>query len=281
MPEIHEVWVANNSFIRTHGNYRVTIFNLFRTTPGHREDIVIDSVGPTYSERRQLLDRVPEPQGVPVIKPSHDLDIEPIEKADSHTATAAINGRVAEELGKARPSPVATYSESVVGSTRRRKAPRRRFVELSEEMSSAFADVRSPTPTTPAAPLADGLLTDVVNASPQPVTPPATSPRINSTFAIASLQSALDLAPAKTAPLVDVHGLGFGGDAYRRKIETLKSEVGNGWLSVLNEEGWDSRRSALLSRQHVDLGHNGKIRPGLTGPRAASQNVVSGSRILG
>ncbi len=281
MPEIHEVWVANNSFIRTHGNYRVTIFNLFRTTPGHREDIVIDSVGPTYSERRQLLDRVPEPPGVPVIKPSHDLDIEPIEKADSHTATAAINGRVAEELGKARPSPVATYSESVVGSTRRRKAPRRRFVELSEEMSSAFADVRPPTPTTPAAPLADGLLTDVVNASPQPVTPPATSPRINSTFAIASLQSALDLAPAKTAPLVDVHGLGFGGDAYRRKIETLKSEVGNGWLSVLNEEGWDSRRNALLSRQHVDLGHNGKIRPGLTGPRAASQSVVSGSRILG
>lgn len=281
MPEIHEVWVANNPFIRTHGSYRITIFNLFRTTPGHREDIVIDSVGPTFSERRQLLDRVPELQGVPVIKPSHDLDVDPTERPDSDATTAAVDRRVAEDLGKSRPSPVATQSESVVGSARRRKGPRRRFVELSGERNASIVDVLSPVPSTPAGPLADAHEIDASDASPQHVTPAATSPRIDSTPQTSSLKSAPDLARAKTAPVADVHGLGFGGDAYRRKIETLKSEVGNGWLSVLSEEGWDSQRGAPLTRQHVDVGRNGTIRPGLTGPRAASQVIVSGTRTLG
>lgn len=281
MPEIHEVWVANNPFVKTHGNYRVTIFNLFRTTPGHREDIIIDSVSPTYSERRQLLDRVPEPQGVPVIKPSHDDEIEPTEKADSHTTAAAVDVRMAEDFGKARPSPVATQSESIVGSTRRRKGPRRRFVELSKERNPAIVDVLSPVPSTPAAPLVDAYEIDASDESPRPVALPTTSARIDSALSTSSLQSALDLAPVKTAPLADVHGLGFGGDAYRRKIERLKSEVGNGWLSVLSEEGWDSQRGALLNRPNLDLGHGGMIRPGLTGPKAASQSIVSGTRTLG
>ena len=34
IPDLREIWVAGNPFTRTHGNYRVTIFNLFRRTPG-------------------------------------------------------------------------------------------------------------------------------------------------------------------------------------------------------------------------------------------------------
>jgi hypothetical protein len=30
-----------------------------------------------------------------------------------------------------------------------------------------------------------------------------------------------------------------GGELYRRKIEALRDKVGNGYLSVLSEEGWD------------------------------------------
>ena len=281
IPEIHEVWVANNPFIRTHGNYRVTVFNLFRTTPGHREDVIIDSVGPTYNERRQLLDRAPEPQAVPVIKPSHNVDVESTEKPDSNTTTAVADARAAEEPCKVRPSPTTTQSEFLVGSTRRRKAPRRRFVELSGGAHSPVTDMPSPAPTSPATPWQDRLETDASNASARTVAPPAISPRVDRTSSSPSLQSALDLAPTRTAPQAHIHEWGLGGDAYRRKIETLKNEVGNGWLSVLSEEGWDNQRGGLLNRQDVDFGRSRMVRPGLTGPKAASQSIVSGSRTLG
>lgn len=281
IPEFHEVWISNNPFIRTHGNYRVTIFNLFRTTPGHREDLVIDSIGPTYSERRQLLNRVPEPQGVPVIKPSHDVDIESIEKPNSNPTTGDVNGRGAEELGRIRPRAIATQSEFVVSSARRRKGPRRRFVELSGDGDSAVVDVPSPGPTTSAVLLADSLENDVSNASPRTVARPAISLRADTTLSTSSLQPALDLAATKTAPLELINDWAFGGDDYRRKIETLKHEVGNGWLSVLSEEGRDSQRGALPNRHDVKRTHSGTIRPGLTGTKASSQSIVSGTRTLG
>ncbi len=50
--------------LRTHRDYRVTIFNLFRKTPGYAEDITIDTTGPSYSEKKYLVERVAEPPAV-------------------------------------------------------------------------------------------------------------------------------------------------------------------------------------------------------------------------
>ena len=75
IPDLREFWVAGNPFTNTHSNFRVTIFNLFRKTPGYTEDILIDTHGPGYSERRQLVDRVPEKANVPVVKSAPDYGI--------------------------------------------------------------------------------------------------------------------------------------------------------------------------------------------------------------
>lgn len=58
LPDIREIWVDGNPFVKTHSSYRVTIMNLFRRTPGYTEDIIIDGRGPGYTERRQLVERV-------------------------------------------------------------------------------------------------------------------------------------------------------------------------------------------------------------------------------
>ncbi|CAI4217927.1 unnamed protein product [Parascedosporium putredinis] len=70
IPDIREIWVDGNPFTRTHRDYRVTIFNLFRQTPGYTEDIIIDGMGPSYSEKRLLVERAPLPAVVPVVKPT-------------------------------------------------------------------------------------------------------------------------------------------------------------------------------------------------------------------
>ena len=64
LPEIREVWVSGNPFVKTHSGYRVVVFNLFRRSPGYSEDILMDGTGPGYAERKQLVDRVAEPHPV-------------------------------------------------------------------------------------------------------------------------------------------------------------------------------------------------------------------------
>jgi hypothetical protein len=58
IPDLREIWVSGNPFTKTHSDYRITIFNLFRKTPGYTEDIFIDSTRPSYNERRQLVERI-------------------------------------------------------------------------------------------------------------------------------------------------------------------------------------------------------------------------------
>ncbi|KAI6246084.1 hypothetical protein HI914_05407 [Erysiphe necator] len=80
IPEIHEIWVSGNPFTKTHGhNYRVTIFNLFRNTPGYKDDIIIDTHPPGYSERRQLADRAKEKSTMPGLKLPSDYSLKSIQ----------------------------------------------------------------------------------------------------------------------------------------------------------------------------------------------------------
>ncbi|KAK9481347.1 hypothetical protein V1514DRAFT_349629 [Lipomyces japonicus] len=60
-PNLTELWVAGNPFVKTHSSsYRVTIFNLFRTTAGYSDDVLLDGTNPGLLEQRQLVERVEE-----------------------------------------------------------------------------------------------------------------------------------------------------------------------------------------------------------------------------
>ena len=47
--------------------------------------------------------------------------------------------------------------------------------------------------------------------------------------------------------------LSITGEIYRKKIEALRNDVGNGWLSVLSEEGWDAQKNTHIQGYGVQI----------------------------
>ncbi|KAI9675113.1 MAG: hypothetical protein M1817_001521 [Caeruleum heppii] len=302
IPGIREIWVANNPFVRTHSNYRVTIFNLFRAAPGFTEDIIIDSTGPGYSERRQLIDRAAEPSNVSVVKPLPvDYGLQTSPEMESSFPPAS-NGALKAVPPQAPTRTSSLQGEVSVASHRRRKGPRRRIVELSRGDGSPTD--RSPSQTNVevgASPTSQPSHAnpDTLSTTPSPRTvprrpeppravsmQPQNRPRIDTSMGPPPVPPKNNDPPkilrttSETTPDWNV-----SSDIYRKKIEALREEVGNGWLSVLSEEGWDHQRrvSATATKEHGggDFSPASTIRPSPTTPRAVSQGVVGGARTLG
>ena len=297
IPDIHEIWVASNPFVKTHSNYRVTIFNLFRSTPGYVEDIVIDASGPGYSERRQLIDRVVEPEGVPVVRP---LPIESNLQSPSGIKDSVIPLIGGDNELKRDETHKSTYrvaqGEVTVGSGRKRKGPRRRIVDLSGTESPPPARAHVPVET-PVPPPQREVTDSMIETGPDRGSPPAKTalqptfldqsespvkpPRLGTSISSPNVNSTLGRIDKPTSLAHDLQNLNLSGEAYRRKIEALKSEVGNGWLSVLSEDGWDGQRMPHAAVPGGNFNHINAIRPDVSNLRASSQGIVSGSRTLG
>jgi hypothetical protein len=296
IPELKEIWVSGNPFVKTHSNYRITIFNLFRKTPGFTEDIIIDASGPGYNERRQLAERVPERENVPVVKPPPSLL-----PAVDITKPAIIYDapRDPAVLRKERPHPSTTTSEIYTSASRRRRTPKRRIVDLSTSDSSSIkqtpAPISSAEDATSAAAGSDsgyGVSPETKpseaissSTSPPPLRRPSSSqaealPRLD-TSTTPHLRAADPGLDASTLAL-ETQDWSVSGEMYRRKIEALRNEVGNGWLSVLSEEGWDAQKLPL---QHAsaEFSPASTVRPSptTTMQRPKSQQTIHGGRTLG
>ncbi|KXJ94554.1 hypothetical protein Micbo1qcDRAFT_44743 [Microdochium bolleyi] len=257
IPDIREIWVEGNPFTRTHRDYRITIFNLFRETPGFTEDIIIDSTGPSYSEKKYLTERAAVPAAVPVMKqpapeiPAVDVSKPAIiQEAIDHDSAALRKERLA------RPTPRAVESEINTSSTRRRRTPKRRIVDLATnerqtavDMSSAQLDtlhgsndkvvvpaLSSPNYRVSHSPVLDSApLGSVTEPIMKKTTTPADVPRIDTNLA--------PLAKPQQSPAwKDPEQWDMSGELYRQKIEALRGTVGSGYLTVLNEESWDPSR---------------------------------------
>lgn len=255
IPDIREIWVEGNPFTRTHKDYRVTIFNLFRKTPGYTEDIIIDGAGPSYSERRSLVERPPIPESVPVVKPKApevptvDMSNKPTIVYGSPASPPARDGLA---MRRERPTPKAVLSEVNTGSTRRRKTPKRRIIDLAN-----MGDV-PPVPPIPSAPLS-ATATSPIDRSTS-VTPEENYRISNSHMQPPPLQQAPKTQPpAPPAVLTDRRHANGNVDAvpppdtnkplpipaegdwhadaenYRLKIEALRDKVGDGYLSALGD----------------------------------------------
>jgi Leucine-rich repeat (LRR) protein len=280
LPEIREIWVSGNPFTKTHSGYRVTIFNLFRRTPGYAEDIIIDASGPGYSEKKQLVDRVAEPEAAPVVRP---IDPEPARTVISVPGPVRqslppkdAEIRVFERLA---PEPIQNDSPEVSG--RRRKVLRRRIVDISREDSGAGdnatgtkATTRTVTPVPdPTDPFtespAEGTSPKTVTqkATPEPVKRPAPY--------AAEANKSRELLPA-----IQDLDWNVDGNVYRQRLEALKQDVGSGWLSVLGDDAWPSKQPGMAIPRTGSGFDSPTIRPdGLT--RTPSQIMVSGGRTIG
>ena len=295
IPDLREIWVSGNPFVKTHSNYRITIFNLFRKTPGYTEDILIDTYGPGYSERRQLVDRVAEKANVPVVKPIPDYGISSVDVnkpiIDYPPALAPA------VLRKERPQPAPATSEVYSNSSgRRRRTPKRRIVDLSTSETSPSKQARpvqfsveeaaenavglgaaynmSPDPSPRTVPL-------YVQSEHQQPQVQAQVPRIDSTAVprLPPIQTVPYESPLiKTQPGKESQDWKISGELYRQKLEALRNEVGNGWLSVLSEEGWEAQKNA--QGQGFTAADFSPMRPSPT-PRASSQQTIHSGRTLG
>lgn len=270
IPDIHEIWVLRNPFVKSHSNYRVHIFNLFRNTPGYSEDIMIDASAPGYGERRQLRDRVIEPEGTPIVQA---IPLEPAPNLQAQVQYAEEIDGGADGLESQRPSPQTTQSEFAVGSGRRRKGPRRRIVDLARESSFINQQNQREIPQEIARLTSASFKTDDVSPRSKPTllppmqvrsdVPPPQPPEIVESANL----SPPDVSDKGRSLVSEIQNLNLNvnGEAYRQKIESLKSEVGSNWLSVLSEEGWNQRH----------------MKSEVPAFRASSQGILSGSRTLG
>ncbi|KIH90635.1 leucine rich repeat domain containing protein [Sporothrix brasiliensis 5110] len=426
IPEIREVWVGGNPFTRTHKDYRITIFNLFRKTPGFTEDIIIDACGPSYSERKYLVERAPLPPMVPVIKPQPVPTIAPVDVSkpaivyDTPRDTRDIRElREPAVLRKERPVVRTTSGESNGNATRRKRAPKRRIVDLATNnvttthvlsTSATTAPVLPPPsapspletsfdratsavlPPLPVVPETSYLTTtednyiisrspeDTPNVRPLPVLPTvSTMPTVSTapTFpaqddrlvsSAAAVPVLLEAKPAKPQAMITPHpvdtGSTFravaevadmpilangtstgapsstrlaqalpplppqspltvqapvpqapatpttptrtptkatstpspapaepwsepqdwdvGGELYRRKIEALRDQVGEGYLSVLSEETWDPvRHPPQYHDNPFSSATTSPLHPSPVVPRSTSVQAIHSGRTLG
>lgn len=274
VPDITEVFVHRNPFCKSYSNYRITIFNLFRKTPGYSEDIKIDSTLPSSSERRQLVDRVPELPNVPVVKPPTEDETPPpptppkvvkaLDTADSETPRTSLHRSKSGKSGH--------------GSHRKKKVPKRRIVELTQGEVVPSTDVTPPP----------SYSTDDNSSRPKAPMSAESGPRLE-----APKNQITSGDPLKTLPQLDTGvkapsetstqttsppEFDITSDLYKRKIEALRQDFGNNWLSALGDEGWDAKSVTSIPSAHSGFA-SPIIRPTMV--RTPSQGIISGGRTLG
>ena len=295
-PEIREIWVMGNPFVKIHTGYRITVFNLFRATPGYTEDIIIDAAAPGYSERRQLKDRVAEAEGVPIVKYSigNQTPMATTHRSDSLSTPSTLT-KVSIAHSLTRPLLDSSQSEVTIGSTRRRKGPRRRIVDLSQDDGQLLNNALDRSPRRPQVAFVDLNGTGASNAENSSSRIEATTQeqRENSSpqQKFGSHNPLLQPSPfPNEEPIItdsqkladELQSLNLDGEAYRRKVEALKDEFGTGWLSVLGDEEWNGRQPTEAAVAKVPSARSPHTKPELPPhARVANQGIVSSYRTLG
>ncbi|KAG9379052.1 Leucine rich repeat protein [Pyrenophora tritici-repentis] len=296
VPDITDVYVNRNPFCKTHTNYRVTIFNLFRKTPGYTEDIVIDSTGPTSAEKKLLVDRVPEVRGVPIVKPPPEDDTQHLPHVPPKVVKAVDSPADLPGMLQRAGSLQRTKSgRSGQESQKKKKGPKRRIVELSQadsmqssSQSSLTGLAYEDTAIGQAPRVMKSVKTTSASDTPRfeepsgqtsgdPTKKDTSDGRAVADETHTSHQQLppIDTSTAKSSdpqsPEFDV-----SDDLYKKKIEALRQDFGNTWLSALGDESWDT---TSVTSFPSDRGYNSPtIRPTL--PRTPSQSIASG-RTLG
>ena len=274
IPDLREIWVANNPFVKSHSNYRVIIFNLFRGALGYSEDISIDAQGPGYGERRQLRERVAESAPSPVKAMSSDVD--QLERQSGKTSRIPSNVMSRIVIGN-RPLPQATQSEAAVSSTRRKRASKRRIVDIASDETPVTKSVIFPTGDLQARPTK--VTQDLSKTSSHKEEPNPSS--LDNTLS-GNYNDDLPTAPAAllrptegvTSLAREAQQLNIQSEAYRKKVEALKDKFGSGWFHMLNEENWNGHKERELPNSIVESTPGSEAE--LPEARNPGQSIISG-----
>ncbi len=281
LPEIREIWVSGNPFVKTHSNYRVVIFNLFRRTPGYSEDIIIDGSGPGYSERKQLVERAAEPDVIPVIRSTAADNSTLVSKPSIVPAAGGPITRSGQDVDVMRIEHLA--NDNGFASTRKKKSHRRRIVDPSGALSiNGDRDTGTVVPSI--LPIQDlQLPVDPSLSSPSDNQwksdggPQAGSLNLPSTGAATGNQD-VSGNPAKDMLALQhtLQGFEWGVDAdfQKHQIAALQQELGNTFLAALQNHAWcQPQMNVAVPRTGTNISESTQLSPeSLT--RANSQPLV-------
>ena len=283
IPNLRRIWIKHNDFTRKYPNYRATIFNLFRNTPGYTEDLFIDDYSPSYSERKALVDRVPEFERETAIQQTEEPELTIPSPVVLHQTMRNIAppSTYAETPQRVlpRPQPHNTQSDFAVPPARRRRVQKKRIVDLSrsDEFAPSLATDSNVVEKKRIArrPVDRGAI-----PPPSPIESVSTNLEHapNNSLEIESRVDPVRLQPSEISEIPDrSRSLDYTNHSedYRQKVEALRQEFGNNWISALSEQGWDHTR---------DLPNNDSksFSPSIpTIYRANSQAIMSGGRMLG
>ena len=313
LPEIREIWVSGNPFVKSFSGNRVVIFNLFRRTPGYSEDIIIDGSGPGFTERKQLVERAAEPAGAPVIRAptaDHSAVVSKAANAPPASAAAAAAAAAAPESlpgihtrGDGGQDPVVPYE---AGSNRRRKGNRRRVVDLSMPKPSPAkktpqGDGRHDSGPALAPPVFSTIQHAQASDEPHFAIAPSFrqwksdgAPSHHGTSSSSSNNppnplNTGDAEPSTTTLAAQqprsqggiewnhVDWNNADGELYRRRqIEVFRQQVGHQWFNALGDRVWENGpRSVSLPRTGAGLNES-TIIPTDSLPRSCNNQVVIG-----
>lgn len=216
-------------------------------------DVVIDGYGPSYSEKRLLVERAPSRTRSPWKPKASEAPA-----AVDISKPAIVYGAPKEPgvLRKERPAPKAVTSEVNATSSRRRKMPKRRIVDLATgdaAAASAAVGLKNDAPSTTSEPQVAALSPPgnyhISRPSESTLLPPVIlsdsrqgTPSADAALLLDAAAEAYGMSGAQSDGM-ESQGWDVGGEIYRRKIEALRNRVGNGYISVLSEESWDSNGS--------------------------------------
>ncbi|KAK9238143.1 hypothetical protein V1525DRAFT_432157 [Lipomyces kononenkoae] len=239
-PNISEVWVLGNPFVKTHNSsYRITIFNVFRQTPGYENDILLDGSLPGLLEQRSLAERVEESVPSPIATRYPSYSGANTDKAGKDSTKLEDNDLLPVFKGFnifGKSSPV----QGRGAKTQQREKIDKPFIRQSDSVrdniSTSLTSARTPA-------------INVINPSPRSTKKKSGRRRIveldlpdsgddqMSTKGCGSVVSS-SKSPASFSPPLSPADNDWTrqGEEYRKRIEALRNDFGSGWLSVLSEE---------------------------------------------
>ncbi|KAK9244685.1 hypothetical protein V1506DRAFT_560934 [Lipomyces tetrasporus] len=239
-PNISEVWVLGNPFVKTHSSsYRITIFNVFRQTPGYTDDILLDGSLPGLLEQRALMERVEESVPSPIaMRSPFRANADKAEK-DKKKKLDADNDLLPVFKG------FNLFGKSSQAHDR-------------DDESGRTAKVETPIIHPPDNDRGDRLAPStamrppgikIINPSPRQTKKKPSRRRIvdldlpdsgddqmstkTGGSAVSSSKSPTSFSPPLSPSENDWTRQ---GEEYRKRIEALRNDFGSGWLSVLSEE---------------------------------------------
>ncbi|RDW70654.1 leucine-rich repeat domain-containing protein [Aspergillus mulundensis] len=283
LPEIREIWVMGNPFVKTHPNYRVLIFNLFRRTPGYSEDIIIDGSGPGFTERKQLVERAAEPELVPVIRSTAADNSTLVSKPSISPVTGASAIRSGQDVDISRIEHL--VDDNGAGSSRRKKPHRRRIVDPSG--APAVEGDRDSGAVVPSVLPAQDLQL--------PVDPFVSSPTDSQWKSDGGPQAGSFYPPSpgeankdrddSASPANDILALqrtlqglewGVDGDFQKHQLAALQQELGSSFLAALRDHAWNhAQMTVAVPRTGTYISESSRLSPESLS-RANSQPLLSG-----